>query len=524
MRKTGIILAVTTALSLAAAQPVLANTLRWGQKADINSLDPYSAPSSFTLAVLHHIYEPLVRYNQEMKIEPALAVSWERLAPAIWRFKLRQGVKFHNGNPFTADDVVASIKRVSHPDSPLRGNLPAYKDVRKVDDYTVEIEVNGPYPLLLNDLTNIFILDHEWMVENNALNPVDPAKGQEGYATTHANGTGPFKLERRQPDARTDFVVNPHWWDKPQHNLTRIEFRPIASDATRVAALLSGEIDLTSDAPLQDLERLAKTPNLTVLEGPSLRTIMLGFNHRDELHASNVKGKNPLKDVRVRQALYQAINIEQINKKVLRGKARITGSLVAPEIPGYVEALNSRLPYDPDAAKKLLAEAGYPDGFEVGMDCPRGSYVSDEEICLAIVSMWARIGVKANLTVQPRSLYDPKMLGGKTDIYMLGWATLPMLDAYSLLSQLLATKAGANGASNPNGYSNPKLDALTKQASVELDETRRRALMAEALQLAKDDIAMLPLHQQPLSWVVRKNVQVAQTPDNLVRLWYATVK
>ena len=257
MRKAWLLAAVAAFALSGAAE---AKTLKWGAGREIASLDPYSYGETFTLSVLNHVYEGLVRYTGDLKIEPALAQSWETVTPTTWRFHLRKGVTFHNGDPFTADDVLASLARVSDDASPLKGNLPAYKSSRKIDDYTVEIEVNGPYPLLLNDLTNIFIFDKKWLEANNALKPTDVGKGVTGYPTDHANGTGPFMVESRQPDARTVFVKNPGWWDKPQHNIDRIEFMPIASSSTRVAALLSGEIDYTNVAPLQDLPRLKASP------------------------------------------------------------------------------------------------------------------------------------------------------------------------------------------------------------------------------------------------------------------------
>jgi peptide/nickel transport system substrate-binding protein len=242
-------LLVTAATIVSLAAGASANTLRWGAGRDINSLDPYSYGSTFTLSFLNHVYEGLVRYNADLQIEPALAESWETVESNIWRFHLRKGVKFHDGADFTADDVVASLTRVSDPSSPLRGNLPAYKSATKVDDYTVDIELVGTYPLLLNDLTNIHMFDAGWLKANNSEKPTDVAKKVEGYATFHANGTGPFMVESRVPDSKTVLVVNPNWWDERKHNVDRIEFTPISSAATRVAALLSGEIDYTEAAP-----------------------------------------------------------------------------------------------------------------------------------------------------------------------------------------------------------------------------------------------------------------------------------
>jgi peptide/nickel transport system substrate-binding protein len=516
---------IVVALGVAASNPCGAKTLKWAFSGDIYSLDPYAHAVSF-IAIFHqHIYDTLVRYNVNLKIEPSLATSWRMVEPTVWRFSLRKGVKFHNGNPFTADDVVASIHRVIHPNAPLRGNLPAVREARKVDDYTVDIVLDGPTPLLLNGLTNICIMDKEWMRENKCLDPVDPAKGQEGYASTHANGTGPFMLESRQPDAKTVLVVNPNWWDKPQHNLTRIIFTPIKSDATRVAALLSGEVDLMHPSPLQDADRISRTPGVKLLEGPDVRTIMLAINQTpNEPFESNIKGKNPLRDIRVRKALYQAIDIESIRTRIMRGKSRTAGLFVAPEIPGFDPALNNRLPYDPNEAKRLLAEAGYPDGFEIGFDAPNDRYVNDEKIAQAIVPMWAKIGVRARLATQPGSAHFKKANGGKSDIWMFGWATLPILDSFHALSSILSSPRGKMGTFNPGGYKNPKVDELTDRIAVELDEQRRLKMISEAFKLAKEDCVIIPLHQQPLSWAIQDQVKIVQTADDLPRLWLVRIE
>ncbi len=242
----------------------------------------------------------MVRYDRNLKLEPALATSWEIVSPTTWRFHLRDGVKFHNGAEFTAEDVQASLKRASDPKSPLRGNIPAYKGSRVVDAHTIDIDVSANYPLLLNDLTTIYIFDAGWLKDNGAEAPTDVGAGTEGYATYHENGTGPFKVESRQPDAKTVFTRFDGWWDKPQHNIDRIELTPIASNATRVAALLAGDIDFTDQAPVQDIPRLQGSSQVKVLEGTDLRTVMIGFSQRDQL----IDGKpNLMKDIRVRQAM-----------------------------------------------------------------------------------------------------------------------------------------------------------------------------------------------------------------------------
>lgn len=502
---------------------VNAKTLRMADSTDISSLDPHSITESNTIGFLHHIYEPLVRYNDNLKTEPALASSWEIISPTKWRFHLREGVTFHNGNSFTADDVVASIRRAIDPTSPVKSNLPAVKEIEKVDEYTVDMILKGTDPILLNYLTNIFILDKEWMEEHDALAPADIHKGKENYAVSNANGTGPFMVESRIPDSKTTLVVNSKWWDTPQHNLTSIEFTPISSDATRIAALLSGELDFVTPAPLQDVERINRAEGISVVTGPELRTIMLAFNMGEKLHLSNIKDTNPLLDVRVRKALSMGINLELIKKKVMRGHSRNAGLLVAPSVPGYDAQYDTPTKYDPAAAKALLAEAGYPDGFEIGFYSPNDRYVNDEELALAITSMWAKIGVKAHLNSQTKSKHFDKVFTGTCDIYMYGWATLPMLDSYSVLSALLHTPGGVYGAWNPGGYSNPKIDELTEKVAVELDQAKRNSMMTEALVIAKDDMAILPLHQQPLAWATSDKVKIKVTPDNKPRLWYVTM-
>ncbi len=336
------------------ASPASAATLRWGSRADIYSLDPDSVPSTSNLAFLNHIYEGLVRYGPNFEIEPALATEWKLIDDRHWRFTLRKGVKFHNGADFTADDVVASMNRVSDPTSPLR-NIPLYVGVQKVDDFTVDIEVSAPTALFLNDMTNIFMFNAKWLKDNNAEKPTDIASKTENYATHNTNGTGPFKLDSRVPDSKTVLLANDQWWDKKQHNLDRIEYIPIASAATRVAALLSNEIDLVDSAPIQDLPRLEASPGIKVNKRTELRTVFIGFNGKEKLEDGR---PNPFLDVRVRQAVEASIDRDLIDKKVMRGLARPSGSLIAPEIAGYAKSLDTYQPADPKLAQKLLEEAG----------------------------------------------------------------------------------------------------------------------------------------------------------------------
>jgi peptide/nickel transport system substrate-binding protein len=518
-------LSAVSALALSLAAPLGAETLRWGALRDILSLDPYSYGDTFTIAVMNHVYEGLVRYDADLQIEPALATEWSVADDNVtWTFKLREGVTFHNGAAFTAEDVVASLTRVSHETSPLRGNLPAYQSSRVIDDHTVEIVVNTTYPLLLNDLTNILIFDRDWLVDNNAELPTDASAGVEGYPTNNANGTGPFIVESRQPDARTVFVVNPDWWDEPRHNLTRIEFQPVSSAATRVAALISGEVDFVNSVPLQDMARLEAAPEVTLLASSDLRTLFFGFNMRDEPFSAAVDGVNPFHDIRVREAIDRAIDIDLLTSRVMRGLSRPTGSLVAPAIPGYAEQLDERLPFDPDAARALLAEAGYPEGFSFTLLCSNDGLVNEEDICQAVGSMLARVGLTVELDILPASLMRPKRSAGEFDMVIMGWANEPMIDAYSILLQVFRSPTEAKGVFNFGDWGHPEIDRLTDASAEQLDRLTRIDLMTQALQVAKDERLYVPLHQQPMVWATSSRVSsTLQLSDNKPRLWHTII-
>lgn len=511
------LLAAWLGITAAWAQGTPGHTLRWTANRDIGSLDPDSFGDTFTLAFLNHVYEALVRYDANLKIEPALATSWEVVEPTVWRFHLRQGVHFHDGASLTADDVVASLQRATDELSPLKGNLAAFRSARAIDPATVEITLNTRYPLLLNDLTNIFIFSKPWLVANHTEIATDVGRHVEGYATFHANGTGPFKVASRAADSRTVLVVNHDWWDKPKHNIDRIEFLPIVSDATRIAALLSGEVDYSNTIPLQDLPRLQAAPGVKPLLATELRTVYFVYNFADKLQSG---APNPLRDKRVRQALYQALDVDQIRRVVMHNLSRNTGALVAPAIPGYRPQQDTRLPYDLAKAKQLIAAAGVPDGTALTLVCTPEGYVNEEQICQAAVAMWARLGFKVALQVGPRAVTIQRRVAGQFDITMLGWANEPAIDAESLLLQVVHTKSGANGLFDWGGWGRPDIDALIDAAAGELDTPKRLDEESRALELTQDDLLFLPVHQQPMAWAIRSNVtSVVQLPDNKPRHW-----
>ena len=318
------------------------------------------------------------------------------------------------------------------------------------------------------------------------------------------------------PDSKTVLVKNEAWWDKPVHKIDRIEFTPITSAATRVAALLSGEVDFTEAAPVQDLERLAAAPGIKVLERTDLRTVMIGFNRKSKLTDGR---DNPFNDLKVRQAFELAIDKDLIKKRVMRDKSRPAGAIIAPDIPGYTEALDQYPKADPEKAKALLAESGHAD-LPFTFTCTTDSYVNEEELCNAMVSMLSRAGFKPTLDIGPSAVQTPKRAGGQADVYMIGWANEPMLDSYSILVQMIETKSDTAGVFNWGGWSYPAIDEKIRAASTEMDREKRLALQTEALQMAKDEVVMLPLHQQPVAWAMTDKVQsVAQLADNKVRHW-----
>jgi peptide/nickel transport system substrate-binding protein len=516
---------IAVALACALTAGAQAQTLRVANQGDALSLDPHSLNESLQLDTLGNVFEALVGRDRNLVLVPGLATSWKQMSPTVWRFELRKGVQFHDGTPFTADDVLFSMARTQVDGSDMKGYTNDVKEVRKVNDHTVDIETLRPFPILPELLYRVNIMSKKWCETNQATKPVDRRKGIENAASFRANGTGPYRVRERQPGVRTVFVRNGNYWGKIDGNVTEVIFTPIGNDATRVAALLSGEIDVMEPVPLQDVERVNASPAARALTGPELRTIFLGMDQkRDELLYSSVKGKNPFKDKRVRQAFYQAIDIEGIKRTVMRGAATPTGLLIGPGINGFQADINKRLPYDPEAAKKLLADAGYPNGFEVTMNCPNDRYVNDSRICQAVAANLSRVGVKINLAAETKGTYFPKVLRRDTSFYLLGWVA-STLDAHDPLNALMhcVDDKGA-GQFNLGAYCNPKLDELTHKIQSETDKAKRNALIREAYQMHVDDIGHIPLHQQALAWGVSKKVDLVQRPDNNLSYKWVTVK
>ncbi|MGE5160322.1 MAG: ABC transporter substrate-binding protein [Betaproteobacteria bacterium] len=511
------IAALLAAGMLAAGPTVHAKTLRWASQGDFLTMDPQAQNESLNNTAASYIYEPLLTYNEKFELVPALATSWSRDGNLLWRFNLRKGVKFHDGTPFTADDVVFAIERTMAPTSNFRVYTTGIQGARKIDDHTVLIYTTVPNPVLLRQLTEIRIMSKAWSEKHNVTKPQDYVKKEETHAARNANGTGPYMLKSREVDVRTVFVENPNWWGKAtkKGNVTEIVYTPVKSESTRTAALLSGELDFVLDPAPQDIARMKQNPNIKVVEGSEARTIFIGLDQfREELQYSNVKGKNPFKDLRVRQALYHAIDIEGIKRAVMRGLSDPTGAIIAPQVNGWTKEANQRLPYSVDTAKKLLAEAGYPNGFEFTLDCPNNRYINDEDICKAVVSMWARIGLKVNLNAMPRATYFAKIQKYDTSAYLLGWG-VPTFDAlYSLQSLAMTVGKEGDGNFNLGRVSNPEFDKLVTAMKSEVDVKKRNDIIARALMLHNQQVMHIPLHNQVIPWAMRKNVTVVHRADN----------
>ena len=508
-----------------AASPSGAATFRYAFQGDLNALDPYTLNETFTLGALGNVMEGLTKRDKDLKIIPGLAERWETPEPLRWRFHLRKNVKFHDGTPFVADDVVFSADRARADGSQIKSRVPADSKVVKVDDHTVDFVLTSPNPILHYEWDTWYIFSKKWAEKVGAVAPQSAtATSLNPWALT-ANGTGPFKVESHQPGVRTVFKPNPDWWGKAEHNLTEVIFTTIKSDATRVAALLSGEIDMMDPVPVQDVDRVKSNPTTTVLTAPELRTIFLNLDSsRDELLYSNVKGKNPFKDARVRRAFYQAIDIEAIKTKVMRGMSTPSAILISPLLFARSGEFK-RHPYDPDAAKKLLAEAGYPNGFEIAMDCPNDRYVNDEAICQAVTAMLARVGVKVTLNAMSKARYFEK--AGPTNKYdssfnLLGW-TPGSFDSWNVLANIAGCRdaAGKGAQFNYGGYCNSKVDALAKEILVESDTKTRDDLIAQAFKIVHEEAGLIPLHQQALVWGVSKKVDIAQRADNQILFYWA---
>ncbi len=510
-------LLTASVLALATAVPAQAETFRWAATTDPQTMDPHAVSSAPVLGFLNNVYEGLVRRGRDMSIEGALAESWEPLPDgAGWRFNLREGVTFHGGEAFTAEDVLFSYERASSEDSDVSSWFSPVSDVVVVDEFTVDILTSSPQPIFPDSIANWMMMDSGWAAENGAERP---ARDAENYATRNVNGTGAFMLQSRQPDLETVLVPFEGWWGEVEHNVTEAIFTPIQNSATAVAALLAGDIDLIDPVPVQDAARVNDADGVYVLDGIEARVIMLGFAHDHETLLNG--NENIFADVRVRQAVSHAVNVPAILQAIMGGVSEEASQLVSPAMRGYSEALSARPAYDQDLARSLIAEAG-AEGAEFTLSCPNDRYLNDEAVCQAIVAMLAQVGLTATLDAMPVSNYWPELREDNFDMYLLGWSP-GTFDAEHPIRFLVHTNGERLGTWNFGGYSNPRIDELLPLIQSEIDDSARQAMLDEAAQIIQDDAVYNTMYVQPLLWGVRDGIELTQRPDNFFILRWVNV-
>lgn len=517
MKLTTTLLSATVLTSLVALS-ASAETIRWARAGDSLTLDPHAQNEGPTHTLAHQIYEPLIIRDTSGAFEAALATDWAPSAdnPNVWVFNLRQGVTFHNGNAFTAEDVVFSFERAKSEDSNMKELINSIVEVRAVGDYQVEIETSGPNPILSANLTNLFMMDKDWTEENNTVKVQNTDAGEVTFATTNAMGTGPYTLVSREPDVKTVLSAYPGYWGADMFPLevTEIVYTPIQNAATRVAALLSGEVDFIQDVPVQDLGRVASTDGLVVKTAPQNRVIFFGMNQgAADIAADNVEGANPLADVRVRRAMNMAINRDAIKQVVMRDQSQPAGMIAPPFVNGWTAEMDAESKTDVEAAKALMAEAGYGDGFAIRLDCPNDRYINDEAICQATVGMMAQIGITVNLDAKPKAQHFPLITTGETDFYMLGWG-VPTYDSEYIFNFLVHGRESDIGTWNGTGFDNDELDAKILSLASNTDLEARNADIAAIWRVVQDEQLYLPVHHQVLNWGMSNAVGIEVSPED----------
>ena len=528
-RRVGV--AVLAALLVCGSITIEANAraIKWARAGDALTLDPHAQNEGPTHVLSHQIYEPLILRDGQGKQVPALAESWTITAdPLVWEFKLRRGVVFHDGSPFTVDDVIYSFDRARQPNSDMKALLVSVDTMTRADDWTLRIKTKGPNPTFPSNLNNLFIMSKAW-TEKNKTGRVQNFKDKEStFAALNANGTGPFILVSRTPDVSTVLKRNDKYWGigTVPLEITGITYLPVKSDAARVEALLSGEVDFVQDVPVAEIEKLSVAPNILVNVGPENRAIFLGLNAGDpELKSSDVKGRNPFADKRVRTAINMTVNRAAIQKTTMRGQSLPTGTIVPPGVNGYSKALDVIPTPDPVKAKALMQEAGYADGFSVTLNCPNDRYINDEAVCQAIVTQLAPLGIRVNLVAQSKTTYFPLLqkTPPESDFYLLGWG-VPTLDSQYIFSALYHTRDQKEGGWNATRYSNPEIDKQIDGLSEETDFSKRNQSIAQIWKVVADEVIYIPIHIQTLAYAMKSDLDIPVDLSNAPKLKFVKVK
>ncbi len=499
---------------------------------ELDSVDPHMQRQGWARGVIANIYEGLVRRGADLTIEPALAVAWSQPEPDTWRFELRRDVVFHDGSPFTADDVVYSFERAASEESAIADLFIGVDQIRKVDDHTVEILTDGINPVLAAQLADWLIMDKEWSEQNLVGKPAISGRDRDDHATRHANGTGPFRLIEHLPATGTVMAPNESWWDRPTHNLAKAVLRPMGSAARRLEALRTGEVQMISPVPAAAVEALRSAECCRVMRQPGLRTLFLAMDqYRARLRSSEAQAENPFKDPRVRQAIRQAIDTAALDDRLGDGALNPAGIIVAPGIAGWRAGLDRPVPPDPAAARRLLAEAGYAEGFSVRLDCPRGLYPGDAVICAAVKDMLGEVGIEVDLALAPPQAHMVKLFRFASDFFLFAWQP-PTYDAWNTLFNLVATRAEladgfpvrGQGSFNLSRFSDPEIDALILEAGKTMDPAKRLPLLGRAIELHRDAVGHIALAQPMVVWGVRRDVEIVQRADDRLDLRWVRLR
>ncbi len=493
---------IATALTAFAAVALMgaasADNLTIGVRVETSSIDPHFFNSPPNLQIGSHIFNKLVRRDKDEQLQPDLAVSWKPIDKTVWEIKLRQGVKWHDGSPFTADDVLFTVER--SPNVPGSSSTPGRfflaKEFTKVDDHTLHIKTEKPYPTMANDLSVAHIVSKK---HGKGATTEDYNSGKA------AIGTGPYKFVEWVPGDRVVMEANPGYWGgKPKWD--RVVYKKIVSGPSRVAAMLNGDVDLIDFVPPEDLKKLEQNPKVAIHKGPSNRIIQLVPDVWRDLtpmvfdNDGNQMWPNPLRDWRVRKAFSKAINRQAIVDRVMEGAAIPAGQPVAPGMHGHTPDLKAE-PFDPEGAKKLLATAGYGDGFRVKLHGPNDRYVNDAKIVQTLAQMLTRIGIVSEVETMPKSVYFTRVKNGLYSLSLLGYGS-DTGDASSALNGLIHSLQPLRGLGriNRGGYSNRRVDDLADKALFELDQGKRLELIQEAYRITMKDVGSIPLHWQVNVW------------------------
>ena len=480
-----------------------AASLKIGLSSDARSMDPFFHNETATNSVLSNIFEGLTYFDKDLNVYPMLAESWEVEGDNVWTFKLQKGVVFHNGNPFNADDVLFSFDRIKNWEkSGFKSRVNMIEKIEKVDDYTVKITTKGPSPTLLRKLVPVKILDQEsastMSDDELSLNPV---------------GTGPYKFVSWKKGDSITLTANEKYRQGAPH-YSDVVFKPLTNNATRIAAILSGEVDIIDRVPIMDVNRIKSQKDFNLFVKPGLRLIYLQMDQDREV-TPYVEGKNPFLDKRVREAMYLGINEDSIVKFVMKDFAKPAGQFHPEVVFGYDDTIE-RPAYNPEKAKKLLADAGYPEGFEVQLDAPNNRYVNDAEIAQAIASSLAKIGVKVKVNAIPKATFFPKTDKLDASFFLIGWASTDG-DGSSFLDGIVHTYDTEKGYGryNRGRYSNPEVDALIEKAGVTIDPKERLTYLKEAQQKSLiGDMNVIPLHFQVDVYASSKKVNFVPRTDS----------